>query len=57
MPVSGLIQQKVVPQGEKSLLAREYRVWGVAARGMDRVAEPVISALAEQKKGALVEFL
>lgn len=56
MPLSGLMEWKVVLQGEKSLLTWEYRALGVAARGMGRVAEPVNSVLAEQM-GTLVEFL
>ncbi|MFC6635388.1 ATPase [Microbulbifer taiwanensis] len=48
MPVSGLMQWRIVPQGDKSLLTWEYRVWGSSANKLDAIAEPVNSVLAEQ---------
>ncbi|SHG05249.1 hypothetical protein SAMN04487965_3200 [Microbulbifer donghaiensis] len=48
MPVSGLMQWRIVPVGDKSLLTWEYRVWGSSANNLDMIAEPVNSVLKEQ---------
>ncbi|WP_323843922.1 hypothetical protein [Microbulbifer magnicolonia] len=56
MPVSGLMRWRIVPQGDKSLLTWEYRVWGSSANNLDKIAEPVNTVLAEQFK-ALKDYL
>ncbi|WP_193165378.1 ATPase [Microbulbifer hainanensis] len=48
MPVDGLMQWRIVPQGEKSVLTWEYRVWGGEANQLQRIAAPVDSVLSEQ---------
>ena len=48
MPVDGLMQWRIVPQGDKAVLTWEYRVWGGEENQLQRIAAPVDSVLAEQ---------
>jgi len=56
LPVNGLMQWRIVPQGEKTVLTWEYRVWGNADNQLQRIAGAVDGVLAEQL-GALVQYL
>lgn len=56
MPVNGLMQWRIVPLGDTSLLTWEYRVWGSEANNLDKIAEPVDTVLKEQFE-SLREFL
>ncbi|WP_346839665.1 hypothetical protein [Microbulbifer sp. SAOS-129_SWC] len=56
MPVSGLMQWRLVPQGDKTVLTWEYRVWGSAENQLQRIATAVDGVLAEQLT-ALAQYL